>query len=91
VPHPVVAAVEGLGVCAVETPHAGDQVALRGLDEQVIGGAHQVIGVTDPPLLRDPPTQQVHETRAVLIVLIDPLPGVAARGDVIERPGVFDA
>jgi len=58
-PHPVVAAVEGLGVCAVEAPHAGDQIALRGLDEQVIMVAHQAIGVTDPPLLRDLPTQQV--------------------------------
>jgi hypothetical protein len=34
---------------------------------------------------------QERETLAVLIVLIDLLPGVAARGDVIERRGVFDA
>ena len=44
-PDPSVAAVEALGVDAVQLAHADGQVAVRRLDHQVVMVAHQAVGM----------------------------------------------
>jgi rod shape-determining protein MreB len=76
--------IERLRIPAVQQLHSGRNVAVRGLDEEVVMVRHQAVRV-QPPL--EPPHDVVdeeHEQDAVAIGEDDSLPAVAPRSDVVE-------
>ncbi len=50
---------------------------------------HQAVGVTNLGKPADHLGQHVQKKMAVLVVEIDTLPRIAARGDMVERAGEF--
>lgn len=85
------AAIARLGVDAVELTHPFGQVGIRRLDDEVIMVGHFAIGVAAPVETAAYLAQHPEPIRAVLIVAIDTLAPITARGDVIEPTGEFDA
>ena len=85
------AAVELLCGDAVDVPHQPRQVGLAGLDHQVVVVAHQAVsehlGVEPIHCLGD----HRQMTQAILVVAVNRLTPVAARGDVVDGVGELDA
>src|SRR5579859_1424106 len=90
-PDPAVTPVACLGKHSVQLAHAFGQVGIRGLDEQMVVVVHQAPGIAQPVELPDHLAEDAQKALPVGVVLEDVLAPVAARGDVIERVGEFDA
>ena len=90
VAHEPVAAIDPLRVDAVELTHPFGEVGIGRLDDEVIVVRHLAIGMAAPV----EPAAHIAEHReprhAVLIVVIDRLAPITARGDVIEPAGKLD-
>jgi hypothetical protein len=85
VAHQPMAANARLGVDAVELPHALGEVGIRRLDDEVIMAGHLAIGVAAPVETDAYLAEQGDPIRAVLIVVVDRLATITARGDVILK------
>lgn len=90
-PYPVMSPVEGLGVNPVQLPHPKGEIPLRGLDEQMVMIFHEAVGVTEPVVASIHLVQKIQKTLPVLVIGEDGSPFVSSTGEVIDRPGVFDA
>ena len=84
------AAVECGGVDGIKARHAAREVGLGGLHQQVVVVVHQAVGVEPPALLLNLLAEALQEPPPVLIVEKDRCPRVAARGEMVERPGKFE-
>jgi len=84
---PPVAAVEAARVVAVEVAHPEIQVCLAGLDDEVVVVPHQAVAVDPPAVASRDTREEVQEDEAVLCVVVDEHAAVAARRDVVVRPG----
>jgi hypothetical protein len=78
-----VAVVESPGVGAVKVAHAGGQVRLGGLDDEVVVVSHQAPGVDAPVIAALHAAQDVDEGGAVAVIGGDWPPVVAASRDVV--------
>jgi hypothetical protein len=83
----LMAAVEAARVVAVQVAHPEIQVRLAGFHDEVVVVAHQAVAVDPPPIAARYAREQVQEDDAVLAVAVDRHAGVAARCDVVVRPG----
>ena len=90
-PHLAVAAIEALGIDAVQLSHAAGQVGLGRLDQQVKVVVHQAVGVAVPPEALDDRGESVQECFAVFVVAKHFLARIAARGHMIDSARKFDA
>jgi hypothetical protein len=82
-----VAAVEALGVAAVQPLEAGRELGDGRLDDEVVVVPHQAEGVQAPVVLGDDESEEPEEVAAVVVVAVDrDLPGAAGR-DVEEPVG----
>jgi hypothetical protein len=79
--------VEGAGVLAVEIAHAGREVRLWRLDDEVVVVAHQAASVEAPAVPARHAAKLVEEDAAIVVVQEAELLVVAARGDVVPRAG----
>src|SRR6266540_606418 len=79
--------VEGAGVLAVEIAHAGREIRLWRLDDEVVVVAHQAASVEAPAVPARHAAKLVEEDAAVVVVQEAELLVVAARGDVVPRAG----
>ena len=82
-----VTAIKLLGVDAVELAHTLLQIALRGLNDEVVMIAHQTIGMTAPIEARADFAEYLQPRVPILRSVIDVLTTVAARGDVVKATG----
>ena len=78
-----VAVVESPGVGAVEVAHAGGQVRLGGLDDEVVVVSHQAPGVDAPVIAVLHAAKEVDEGGTVAVIGGDWPPVVAASRDVV--------
>jgi len=83
----LMAAVEAARVVAVQVAHPEIQVGLAGFHDEVVVVAHQAVAVDPPAIATGDAGEQVQEDDAVLAVAVDRHAGVAARRDVVVRPG----
>ena len=88
---PTVMAIEGLGVDPVELAHGPRQIGVGRLYNQVKVVVHQAIGVQQQMKPSNDARQHIEEPLPVLVIHEDVLPGVAARGDMVERARKFKA
>jgi hypothetical protein len=79
--------VEGAGVLAVEIAHAGREVRLWRLYDEVVVIAHQAAGVEAPAVPARHASELVEEDAAIVVVQEAELLVVATRGDVVPRAG----
>jgi hypothetical protein len=88
---PAVPFVEMLGVDAVQLSHAEGEIAVRGLDEEMIVIGHETVGVANPIVAFINVLESVKEVLAVLVILEDRFLLIAARSYMIDCAGVFYA
>lgn len=88
-PDEPVTTVEGLRIHAVQPAHATAEIRLRRCHQQVVVIPHQAIGVKQPPLLRDLPTQEIEKPLPVFAVPEDHFAPVATRSHVVQRANEF--
>jgi hypothetical protein len=84
---PLVATVEAARIVAVEIAHPEIQVCLARFHDEVVVVAHQAVAVNPPAIAAGHAREQVQEDDAVRTVAVDRHAGVAARRDVVVRPG----
>ena len=83
----LMAAVESLGIHAVQLAHAFREVGIRGFDNQMIVVGHLAIGVTNPvePFADFP--ERFKPSQTIFIGKENILASVAARSNVIDSAG----
>jgi hypothetical protein len=86
----VMPAIEGLGIDAVEVPHAASQIGLWCFQEQMVVVVHQAIGIESPSETRDGLSKDRHPAGPVGCIGHDGLPCIPATGDMIEGAGKFE-
>ena len=89
--YPVVPAIELLRVDAVQLAHACREIALRGLDDQVVVIGHLAPGVDRPVEALATLCQGFQPAFAIDVVRVDILAAVAARGHMVQPPGEFES
>ena len=85
------AAVADLGEYTIELAHALGQIAVGGLNEQVVVVAHEAIRIAKPIEALDHLRQRQQERASVVVVLKNGLTPVTACSDVVKRIGKFQA
>ena len=90
-PHPLMPAIDGLGIRAVELPHAAGEIGLRGFEQQMIVVIHQAVRMAAPPEAIDDMGQSLQKQGTVPIIRDDGLAGVAATGDMAHGTRIFHA
>ena len=88
---PSVPFIEELCVDTVKLPHAGGEISVGSLDEEVIVVGHEAVGVTDPIVAFIDMLEGIEKFLAVLIVFKNRFLLVTAGGHMIDRAGVFNA
>jgi hypothetical protein len=86
----LVAAVEALGIEAIDVAHSGREIRARRLDHQMVVVGHQAVGVAAPAAAPDDFAERLQELATVGVDEEDGRAVVAARGDVVERAGELD-
>ena len=81
------AAVEAARVVPVQVAHPEIEVCLARFHNEVVVVAHQAVAVNPPAVAARDAREQMQEDHAVLAVAVDRHAGVAARRDVVVRPG----
>lgn len=79
--------VEPTSVVTVQIAHPLREVRTRCLDDEVIVVSHQAGGMDAPAVALPHAIQNPHEDMAVVDILVDRAPIVAARRDVVEAAG----
>jgi hypothetical protein len=77
-----VALVEALGVDAVQSLHPVGEVGAAALEDEVVVGAHQAVGVAGPAVAGDRLRQEVEKDQAVFVVEPEALTEHGADRDV---------
>ncbi len=88
-PYPLMPAIDGLGIGAVELPHASRERRPWGFEQQMIVVVHRAIGMAVPAETIDDVGQLLEEQRAVPIINHNILPGIATTRDMVDRAGIF--
>jgi hypothetical protein len=88
---PAVSSVESLGIDPVELPHPPAEIALRGLDEQMIVIVHQAIGMAKPVEPGDDGRQDFKKQHPILVIGIDRTAGIPTGCDMVDCTGVLYA
>ena len=78
VPGSPVPPVEGLGIDAVELPHADGEIAIRSLDEKMVMVIHEAVGRADPVIAFVDMGKGLEECLPIGIVLEDRFLFIAA-------------
>lgn len=86
-----VPAVEADGVGGLKPADGAAEVGPGGLDQQVVVIGHEAVGVNAQAEFIAGFLECGKEGEAIVVVAKDGAPLVAARGDVVESPGKFDA
>ena len=68
---PAVPFIEVLGVDTVQLSHTEGEIAVRGLDEEVIVIGHEAVGVTEPVVAFVDVLESVQKVLAVLVISKD--------------------
>jgi hypothetical protein len=89
--HQPMAAIARLGVDAVELTHPLGEVRIGRLDDEVIVVGHLAPGVAAPVETAAHLAQHDEPVRAVLIVAIDRLAPITARGHMVQPASELDA
>jgi len=66
-PHSFVDSIEALGVDPIQLPHAGREVGLRGLHQQVVMIGHQAVGMADPVKTTKDLLKNLEPTNEILV------------------------
>lgn len=80
---PVVAIVEPAGVEAVEPVHAAREVLELCLNDEVVMGSHQAVGVARPCETGGAPSQESNEVRPIFVVDEQRMAPGRAGGDMV--------
>jgi hypothetical protein len=88
---PAVSSVESLGIDPVELPHPPAEIALRGLDEQMIVIIHQAVGMAKPVEPGNNGNEDVKKEQPILVVPKDGTAGIPTGGDMVYCTGIFYA
>lgn len=88
-PAPLMAAVIGLRVPAIELAHPEREGGLRRFNQEMVVVIHQTIGMTEPAIPIDDMGEQREEGRAVPVIRHDSLAGIAATGHMVDGTGKF--
>lgn len=83
--------IVGLSVSAVELSHPLREVALGGLDDQVVVVVPQTVSMTKPVKAVNHLCHGVEEQITVLIVMKDVLAGITSGGKVVNSTGILDS
>ena len=90
-PDTTVPTIRCLGIDPIQLAHPFREVAVRGLNHQVVLVTHQTIGKASPIECCDNLSEDLQELRSVRIIFVDGFPAVASGGDMLERACEFDA
>jgi hypothetical protein len=77
--------VRALRIHSVELAHSFREIAIRGLNQQMIVIAHQAVRVTQPVEILDHRSQDTQKRTTVFVILEDRLLAVTSPGNVVER------
>jgi len=91
VTHLLVSTVVGLGVDPVDVAHQQGEIALPGVQHEVVVVAHQAVGQGLGIEARECLRYDLQHTLPVQVIDEDVLAPVATGGDVIDGAGEFDA
>jgi hypothetical protein len=80
-----------LCVDAVQMAHTNGKDPFRSFDEEMIVVSHQAVGVEEPIVALYSLAEGGEEKMAVVVIIEDVRPCVAARGNVIDSTGKFYA
>lgn len=79
-----------LAVELIELFHPGDHVGIGSFKEDVVVGAHEAVGMTDPVILFDDSCHERDEFGPILLVMKDGHPTDAAAYDMIHGTRVLN-
>jgi|WetSurSiteA1Bulk_404760.scaffolds.fasta_scaffold04934_4 hypothetical protein len=88
---PAVPPVVTLGIDPVELPHPPAEIALRGLDEQMIVILHQAIGMTEPVETANYGREDIKKEQPILVVTEDRTAGIPTGCDMVDCTGILYA
>jgi hypothetical protein len=88
---PAVSSVESLGIDPVELPHPPAEIALRGLDEQMIVIIHQAVGMAKPVEPGNNGNEDVKKEQPILVVTKDRAAGIPSGGNMVNGTGILYA
>jgi hypothetical protein len=88
---PLVTFIEELGIDAVQLPHAYGEIAVGGLDEQMIMVGHEAVSVAYPIVSLVDMLEGIEEIDTVLVVLKNGFLFITSGGHVVDGAGIFDA
>ena len=91
VPRELVAAVETTGVGPQQPFHAGHEVGLGGLDDQMKMIRHETIGMDLPTGLAAGLGEGVQKPLTIQVVAENKFATVTAVQDMVNRPGILNA
>jgi hypothetical protein len=83
--------VEHLILEPLELAHPDRQISIHSLYQQMVMIVHEAVGMAAPPIAHHHLSQHGKKLLPVVGIAIDPLPGVAARGHVIDSAGKLEA
>jgi hypothetical protein len=88
---PLVAFIEELSVDAVQLPHADGEIAVGGLNQQMIMVGHEAVGVTNPIVPLVDVLEGIEKIETIAVVLENSFLFIAAGGHVVDGAGIFYA
>jgi hypothetical protein len=91
VPDTSVTPIEALCVDTIEVAHPTREVCVRRLDQKVIVVGHQAVAVTYPVEALYYISHPLQKRAPIVVIDIDILSSIAARGYVIDCAFVFDS
>jgi len=91
VTHPMMSAIDLLCINSVQLAHSGGEIGLGRFYNHMIVVGHLALGVDDPVKSFATLGQHFQPRYAVGIVNVDVLAPVAARRDVVQSAGEFEA
>jgi hypothetical protein len=88
---PLMAFIEKLSINAVQLPHAYREIAVGGLNEQMVMVGHEAVGVAYPIVSLVDVLKGIEEIDTVLVILKNGFFLIPARGHVVDGAWIFDA
>jgi hypothetical protein len=83
--------IKELRIDAVQLAHAEGKIAVGRFDQEMIVVIHETVSVTDPVIPFIDMLKRVQKANAIMVVFKDSFLLIAARGDMIDCAGVFNA
>ncbi len=88
---PLVTFIEQLSIDTVQLPHTDGEIAVGGLNEQMIMVGHETVGVTNPVVFFVDVLEGIEEIDTILVVFEDGLLFIPTGGHVVNGARVFYA